>query len=72
LVGDNATKGIFIFRIQYRDKLKGISVKKLPVLTKIVYGFGDIGFSMTSIIVAAYFPIFLTDVVGIAPPWMTL
>lgn len=42
-------------------------MKKLPVLTKLVYGFGDIGFSMTSTIVAAYFPIFLTDVVGIAP-----
>jgi len=42
-------------------------MKKLPRLTKIIYGFGDIGFSMTSTIIAAYFPIFLTDVVGIAP-----
>ncbi len=42
-------------------------MKKLPTWTKIIYGFGDIGFSMTSTIVAAYFPIFLTDVVGIAP-----
>ena len=42
-------------------------MKKLSRLTKIIYGFGDIGFSMTSTIIAAYFPIFLTDVVGIAP-----
>jgi len=42
-------------------------MKKLPRLTKIIYGFGDIGFSMTSTIVAAYFPIFMTDVVGITP-----
>jgi len=42
-------------------------MKKLPTLTKIIYGFGDIGFSMTGTIIAAYFPIFLTDVVGIAP-----
>ncbi len=42
-------------------------MKKLPTLTKIVYGFGDIGFSMTGTIIAAYFSIFLTDVVGIRP-----
>ncbi len=42
-------------------------MKKLSRLTKIIYGAGDIGFSMTSTIIAAYFPIFLTDVVGIAP-----
>lgn len=42
-------------------------MKKLSRLTKIIYGFGDIGFSMTSTIIAAYFPIFLTDVIGIAP-----
>ncbi len=42
-------------------------MKKLSRLTKIIYGFGDIGFSMTSTIVAAYFPMFMTDVVGIAP-----
>jgi len=42
-------------------------MKKLSRLTKIIYGFGDIGFSMTGTIIAAYFPIFLTDVVGIAP-----
>jgi GPH family glycoside/pentoside/hexuronide:cation symporter len=42
-------------------------MKKLTRLTKIIYGFGDIGFSMTGTIIAAYFPIFLTDVIGIAP-----
>jgi glycoside/pentoside/hexuronide:cation symporter, GPH family len=42
-------------------------MKRLSRLTKIIYGAGDIGFSMTSTIIAAYFPIFLTDVVGIAP-----
>jgi len=42
-------------------------MKKLSRLTKIIYGFGDIGFSMTGTIIAAYFPIFLIDVVGIAP-----
>ncbi len=42
-------------------------MKKLSSLTKIIYGFGDIGFSMTGTIIAAYFPIFLTDVIGIAP-----
>ncbi len=42
-------------------------MKKLPTLTKIIYGFGDIGFSMTGTIIAAYFPIFLTDVIGITP-----
>ncbi len=42
-------------------------MNKLSRLTKIIYGFGDIGFSMTGTIIAAFFPIFLTDVVGIAP-----
>jgi len=42
-------------------------MKKLPTLTKIIYGFGDIGFSMTGTIIAAYFSIFLTDVIGIRP-----
>jgi GPH family glycoside/pentoside/hexuronide:cation symporter len=35
--------------------------------TKLVYGSGDLGFSLTSTIIAAFFAIFLTDVVGIAP-----
>jgi GPH family glycoside/pentoside/hexuronide:cation symporter len=33
--------------------------------TKLLYGSGDIGFSLTSTILGAYFAIFLTDVVGI-------
>jgi len=40
---------------------------KLTRLQKWIYGSGDIGFSLTSTIVSAYFAIFLTDVVGIAP-----
>jgi GPH family glycoside/pentoside/hexuronide:cation symporter len=35
--------------------------------TKLTYGFGDTGFSLTTTIIAAYFAIFLTDVVGITP-----
>ena len=35
--------------------------------TKLLYGAGDIGFSLTSTILGAYFAIFLTDVVGLAP-----
>ena len=41
--------------------------KKLSRLTKIIYGSGDIGFSLTTTIVAAYFLFFLTNVVGIRP-----
>ena len=40
---------------------------KLSRKTKFLYGFGDIGFSLTSTILAAYFAIFLTDVVGLSP-----
>ena len=35
--------------------------------TKLLYGAGDTGFSLTSTILGAYFLIFLTDVIGIAP-----
>lgn len=35
--------------------------------TKILYGSGDIGFSLTTTIIGAYFAIFLTDVVGVPP-----
>jgi GPH family glycoside/pentoside/hexuronide:cation symporter len=41
--------------------------QKLSRLTKIIYGSGDIGFSLTTTIVAAYFLFFLTNVVGIRP-----
>ena len=35
--------------------------------TKLFYGVGDTGFSLTSTIIGAYFLIFMTDVVGLAP-----
>jgi GPH family glycoside/pentoside/hexuronide:cation symporter len=45
--------------------MRGGMNEKLPQLTKWIYGFGDLGFSMTSTILGAYFAIFLTDVVGL-------
>lgn len=39
----------------------------LPRRTKLLYGAGDTGFSLTTTIIGAYFAIFLTDVVGVAP-----
>ena len=44
-----------------------VSVAHLPRLTKLLYGIGDTGFSLTSTIVGVYFAIFLTDVVGVTP-----
>ncbi len=41
--------------------------ERLSRRTKLLYGFGDTGFSLTYTIIGAYFAIFLTDVVGIAP-----
>lgn len=38
---------------------------KLPTWRKWMYGSGDLGFSLTGTIVAAYFAIFLTNVVGV-------
>jgi GPH family glycoside/pentoside/hexuronide:cation symporter len=35
--------------------------------TKLIYGAGDTGFSLTTTIIGAYYLIFLTDVVGVAP-----
>ncbi len=35
--------------------------------TKLLYGSGDIGFSLTSTIIGAFLALFLTDVVGISP-----
>jgi len=40
---------------------------KLSRITKIIYGSGDLGFSLTTTIIGAYFLFFLTDVVGIKP-----
>jgi len=41
--------------------------RKLTRRDKWSYGIGDLGFSLTYTIIAAYFAIFLTDVVGLAP-----
>ncbi len=41
--------------------------QRLSRLTKLLYGAGDLGFSLTSTILGAYFAIFLTDVVGVPP-----
>jgi GPH family glycoside/pentoside/hexuronide:cation symporter len=41
--------------------------EKLARRTKVIYGAGDTGFSLTSTIIGAFFAIFLTDVVGISP-----
>lgn len=41
--------------------------QKLSRLTKIIYGSGDLGFSLTGTIIGAYFLFFLIDVVGIKP-----
>lgn len=40
--------------------------QKLSLRTKLIYGFGDTGFSITSTILATFFAIFLTDVVGVS------
>ncbi|MGC9356790.1 MAG: MFS transporter [Anaerolineae bacterium] len=42
------------------------STHSLSRLTKVLYGIGDTGFSLTGTILGAYFAIFLTDVVGLA------
>ena len=42
-------------------------MQKLSRRTRWFYGAGDLGFSLTSTIIGAYFAIFLTDVVGIQP-----
>jgi GPH family glycoside/pentoside/hexuronide:cation symporter len=53
-----------------RDRASSASV--LPAaglrrLTKILYGSGDTGFSLTTTLIGAYLAIFLTDVVGVVP-----
>jgi len=40
---------------------------KLSRREKWMYGSGDLGFSLTSTIIGAYFAIYLTDVVGVSP-----
>ena len=41
--------------------------ERLSRSTKLIYGFGETGISLTTTILSAYFAIFLTDVGGIAP-----
>jgi glycoside/pentoside/hexuronide:cation symporter, GPH family len=41
--------------------------ERLSRRTRLLYGSGDLGFSLTLTIIGAYFAIYLTDVVGIAP-----
>jgi GPH family glycoside/pentoside/hexuronide:cation symporter len=41
--------------------------EKLPWHTKLAYGSGDTGFSLTGTLIGAYLAIFLTDVVGLTP-----
>ena len=40
---------------------------KLTTKTKLLYGSGDFGYSMNNSIIAALFPIFMMDVVGVTP-----
>jgi GPH family glycoside/pentoside/hexuronide:cation symporter len=40
---------------------------KIPTWRKWMYGSGDLGFSLTSTIIVAFFAIFLTDVIGVRP-----
>jgi len=41
--------------------------QRISRFTKIIYGSGDTGFSLTTTTIAAYFAIFLTDAIGLAP-----
>ena len=41
--------------------------QRLSRLTKLLYGSGDLGFSLTTTLIGAYLAIFLTDVVRISP-----
>ncbi len=43
------------------------SGSKLRTITKLLYGTGDFGYSMNNSIIAALFPIFMMDVVGVTP-----
>jgi GPH family glycoside/pentoside/hexuronide:cation symporter len=44
-----------------------VNKRGLSRLTKLLYGSGDMGFSLTTTLIGAYFAIFLTDVVGVSP-----
>ena len=47
--------------------MPGDGEERLPRRTKLIYGAGDIGFSLTGTIIGVLFAIFLTDVVGLKP-----
>ena len=53
----------FAHRVRYNQ---GIATR-LSWKTKLLYGSGDTGFSLTTTLIGAYLAIFLTDVVGLAP-----
>jgi GPH family glycoside/pentoside/hexuronide:cation symporter len=46
--------------------------QKLPIWTKLLYGAGDFGFSMTDTIIGVLFAIFLTDVVRLEPLYASI
>jgi GPH family glycoside/pentoside/hexuronide:cation symporter len=46
---------------------EGDGEERLPRRTKLLYGMGDIGFSLTSTIIGVLFAIYLTDMVGLRP-----
>jgi len=41
--------------------------EKLPLITKLIYGAGDLGFSMNNSLITAFFSIFMVTVVGMPP-----
>ena len=45
---------------------------KLSLWTKMIYGTGDLGFSMNNSIIAAFFPIFMMDVIGLTPAMVAI
>jgi GPH family glycoside/pentoside/hexuronide:cation symporter len=47
--------------------MSGDGEERLSRRTKLIYGAGDIGFSLTGTIIGVLFAIFLTDVVGLKP-----
>jgi glycoside/pentoside/hexuronide:cation symporter, GPH family len=49
-----------------------MTIEKLPLHTKWIYGSGDFGFSLTNTILSVCFLLFLTDVVGVMPIWAGL
>ncbi len=44
-----------------------VNKEKLPLLTKLIYGAGDLGFSMNNSLITAFFSVFMVTVVGMPP-----